>query len=272
MKLFKRWLLEAGNSFILKPSGGVRILLFHEVKKSQFQAFESVIRFVGERYGFISPDNYSQYSHKKEIRYIVSFDDGFASELEVTREILEPLGIKALFFVCPGFVGLNEKEAAGFMRGPMRRIDVAKMSSEFHPLSWSDLTMLLNKGHVIGSHSMNHANLSGIQSEEELAIEILSSGDELEKKLGRVIDWFSYPFGGIKSINSKSLRMIAKRYKYCCSGLRGTNNGATNRLCLTRENIDFNENLADLKQIADGGFDIFYYFQRKRLLKMAEYN
>ena len=144
------------------------------------------------------------------------------------------------------------------------------MRSELQPLSWTDLTYLSSTGHVIGSHGMNHSRLSELKNESSLTEEIVTSGDELETKLGRPIDWFAYPFGDIASIDSRSLGRIGKRYKYCCSGLRGINTETTHRLCLARENIDFNEHVDDLKRIAKGGLDQFYYFKRKKLLEMVE--
>ena len=270
MKPVKKYILKAASAAFRTYNNGVRFLLFHEVKESQFRAFESVIRFVKETYGFIAPGEYNHFSPMTGIRYIVSFDDGFISQGEVTREVLNPLNIKAIFFVCPGFIGLQGKRAADFIRGPMARSDVLQMRSELQPLSWTDLTSLSSTGHVIGSHGMNHARLSELKNESSLTEEIVTSGDELEMKLGRPIDWFAYPFGDIASIDSRSLGRVAKRYKYCCSGLRGINTETTHRLCLARENIDFNEHVDDLKRIANGGLDQFYYFKRKTLFKMAE--
>jgi peptidoglycan/xylan/chitin deacetylase (PgdA/CDA1 family) len=203
------------------------------------------------------------------IRYIISFDDGFASELKVTKEILDPLGIKALFFVCPHFIGLEGKEAADFIKGPMRRSDFLEMTSELQPLSWNDLNFLSTTGHVIGSHSMNHSKLSEQKTEEDLIDEIVSPADFLEKKLSRKIDWFAYPFGDITSIDPQSLQIIGRRYQYCCSGLRGINTGETHRLCLTREEINLDQSLNYLKQIITGKLDFYYFFKRRKLSHMA---
>jgi len=270
MQPVKRCILRAGSAAFRTYNSGVRFLLFHEIKESQLRDFESLIRFVREKYGFIAPEEYGRCSQMNGIRYIVSFDDGFTSQIEVTREVLNPVGIKAIFFVCPGFIGLQGKRAADFITGPMARSDVSQMTSELQPLSWEDLTSLSSTGHVIGSHGMNHARLSDLRNESNLTEEIVSSGDELEMRLGRQIDWFAYSFGDIASVDSRSLRIIERRYKYCCSGLRGINTEATHRLCLARENIDFDEHVDDLKRIANGGLDHFYYFKRKKLLKMAE--
>lgn len=269
MQIAKKWIVRASRAAFIKAPGGVRFLLFHEIKASQLETFESVIRFIEETYGFIVPDDYNRYSRMNGIRYIVSFDDGFASELKVTREILDPLGIKALFFICPHFIGLEGKEAADFIKGPMRRSDLLGMTPELQPLSWNDLNSLSTTGHVIGSHSMNHSRLSEQRTEGDLIDEIVSPADFLEKKLSRKIDWFAYPFGDITSIDPQSLQMIGRRYRYCCSGLRGINTGSTHRLCLTREEIDLDLSLDHLKQIITGGLDFYYFFKRRKLSQMT---
>lgn len=269
MQTLKKWLLRASSVAPERPRSGVRILLFHEIKDSQFGTFEALIRFIQERYGLISPDSYDRSTQTNGVRYIISFDDGFVSQLEATREVLDPSGIKALFFVCPSFVNLQGTEAFDFITGPMNRSDVLRMKPELRPLSWDDLNALSSRGHEIGSHSMNHLKLSEVRDEGNLVEEILSSGDELGKNLGRGIDWFAYPFGGIDSIHPRSLSMIGRRYRYCCSGLRGINTGTTHRLCLTRECIDLDHPIDHLKRIAAGGLDFFYYFKQRKLLKMA---
>lgn len=271
MQILRKWLLKAGSFAFANPGSGVRFLLFHEIKDSQFGLFESLIRFIHEKYGFISPEYYDRSSQMKGIRYILSFDDGFASQLEATRAILDPLDIKALFFVCPGFIGLQGKDAEQFTIIQMRRSEVLRMTPELQPLSWDDLTALASIGHVIGSHGMNHVTLSELKGQGDLEKEIFGSGDVLAKRLGRAIEWISYPFGNIDSIDFTALSIIARRYKYCCSGLRGINIGDTNRLCLSRENIDLDTfwDIKQLKQIANGGLDFLYYSKRKKLNQMA---
>ena len=67
-------------------------------------------------------------------------------------------------------------------------------------MNYSNLTDLLNDGHSIGSHTLSHQRLSGINSSEFLTKEIRDSKLELERKLNTTIDHFAYPFGDIESI------------------------------------------------------------------------
>jgi len=265
----KRWTLKASRALLPTPASGVRILLFHEIKPSQREVFEALIRFLLDRYGFISPEDFNRGIRTGGVRFILSFDDGFISQCQAARDVLDPLGIKALFFVCPRFIGLAGKEAAAFLKGPMRRPDFSEATPELHPPSWEELFALSQRGHQIGSHTLNHASLSALSDEETRAEEIIRSGDDLEKKLGKGIDWFAYPFGSLANIDARSLQMVGRRYRYCCSGLRGINTDRTHRLCLTREVIDLDQPLDHLKGIALGGFDFYYYFKQKKFFRMA---
>ncbi len=41
---------------------------------------------------------------------ILTFDDGFATNRRIADEILNPMGIQALFFVASAFVDLGERD------------------------------------------------------------------------------------------------------------------------------------------------------------------
>lgn len=272
MQTIRRLLLKVSSAFIKGHRSGVRFLLFHEIKDYQRDTFECLINFLHKNYGFISPDACIPFYRTNGIRFVISFDDGFSSQSEAAREILDPLNIKALFFVCPRYVGLQGKKAAEFAIVNMKRVDVTHMTSDLYPVSWDDLLSLSSKGHVVGSHGLNHMRLTETSNEVDLEREILLSGEELEEMLHRKINWFAYPYGSIASIDRRSLMIIGRRYRYCCSGLRGINTQETNELCITRESIDLDRPIDQLKRIAVGGLDFLYYFKRRKLSRMRGIN
>lgn len=59
-------------------------------------------------------------------------------------------------------------------------------------LSWNDLRVLRDNGHIIGSHTMSHPNLAYV-SEDDAKFEMEQSKIELENKLGESIKHFAYP-------------------------------------------------------------------------------
>src|SRR3989339_649907 len=113
-------LIALKNSGGSGPNGpGVRILIFHNVKKDLWPRFRSLVEHINEKYGFLTPaeakDYFSGKSKVAGVKFLLSFDDGFMADAELFKEVLEPAGLKALFFVCPGFVGLDGKDATDFV-------------------------------------------------------------------------------------------------------------------------------------------------------------
>ena len=72
------------------------------------------------------------------------FDDTYASALRHGREILDPFGITATFWVVPSLVGMTsvwDGDRAASLAG------------------WDDLTSARDTGHEIGNHTLTHPHL-----------------------------------------------------------------------------------------------------------------
>jgi len=146
-----------------------------------------------------------------------------------------------------------------------------KLIKEMKPIAWNELKELIQEGHTIGAHTLNHARLSEIMSLKELEKEIIGSGDILEDRLNIKVDWFAYPFGDVKSINNRAYKIIKKRYKHCYTGIRGNNYNNQNQYALWRDYIDLSWPVDYIEFILRGGIDWYYYRKRKKILKMASY-
>ena len=95
---------------------------------------------------------------------IITFDDGYASDLDLAAPVLESLGIPVTFFISTGFMGQS-----GMM-------------------SWENVESLARKPHFsIGSHGVSHRFLSALPEEEcrkELEESLRQIGD-LYRRAGR---------------------------------------------------------------------------------------
>lgn len=100
---------------------------------------------------------------------ILTFDDGYMSDIKHVAPILKEFSFTAYFFICPGLVG---------QRGHMGWGEVKRLANEF----------------MIGSHGINHLPLTRL-SDADLVSEIEGSRKKLEDHLGRMIDTFSVPHG-----------------------------------------------------------------------------
>lgn len=100
---------------------------------------------------------------------ILTFDDGNRDNYTNAFPILKKYGYTATFFI-----KLNNANKGG--------------------MSWKEMKELQKAGNIIGSHSINHNNMSKM-SNTELRYELEESKNILEKNLETKIKYFCYPGG-----------------------------------------------------------------------------
>jgi peptidoglycan/xylan/chitin deacetylase (PgdA/CDA1 family) len=116
---------------------------------------------------------------------VLTFDDGYKSQYTNAKPILDKYGYKATFYIVCNYAEKNGR------------------------LKWEDITALYNEGHDIGSHTMNHADLSQT-SKKETRYEI---GESKQCLLNHGINPtnFAYPFNG-GSDETAVVNTVAKYY------------------------------------------------------------
>jgi len=191
---------------------------------------------------------------------LLSFDDGFASNRVAAEQVLNPLGIRALFFVVSDFIALNNRgEARDFIaRHIQPGTNVNDLPEHLHNMSWADLEALLEQGHCVGGHTRTHARLSEIDAEPDLEREIIASADALALRLGVPIEHFAYTFGDLASFSENALAVARRRFRFVYSGLRGDNAKGVSPFALRRDASLAQDSMALLGAIAEGGADFHY--------------
>ena len=116
---------------------------------------------------------------------ILNFDDNRKSQFTQAKPILDKYGFKATFYVVCKYLD-NKK---GYM-------------------NWTQLETLYKEGHDIGSHTMNHANLSD-SSKKSLEFQIGRSKACLQEH-GINATSFAYPFD--KGWDNKTIVNIVSKY------------------------------------------------------------
>lgn len=253
----------------------LKVLVYHDIPSTDRDAFQAHVQYIQTHYGFITPDDLKnviggtlRYTGTKAL---LTFDDGFHSNAIVAEQILNPLGIKALFFIPPGFIDARNREeqrtfiATNIFRGGL---GPGQIPDAMAAMRWEDVKDLLDHGHSIGAHTINHRRLTEIGSEGELRREIIESGEILQRRLGIAIDHFAYPFGGIHSIDRRAKAIIKERYAYCHSGIRGVNVAGTDPHALLRDPVSLADPVAYVRFIIEDGLGLMY---RTRALSVARY-
>ena len=126
-------------------------------------------------------------------RVVITFDDGYESVYKFTFPILQKYGFVASVFVITGYVGkFNDWDVTWGKR--------------FRHLSWEQIQELAKYGFTFGSHTVNHPDLTKLDS-KSLEYELSYSKRTLEDKIGKRVVFLSYPFG---KYNTKVQEMAKK--------------------------------------------------------------
>src|SRR5260370_16408725 len=104
-----------GARLIHSPQS-LRVLMYHDVPESRFGHFKSPLGWLSQRFEFVRPDDLlleTQVSRRPKM--LLTFDDGCADNYELVAPLLESYDARGLFFVCPGFAGLEREEGFRLM-------------------------------------------------------------------------------------------------------------------------------------------------------------
>lgn len=158
----------------------------------------------------------------------ISFDDGYRDNMQHAWPILRRFGYRATLFFVSGLAGKTSIWDEG-IEGEAKAL-----------LTWEELKTLDKQGFQVEAHSVSHADLAEV-SREVAEVEIAESRRILEKKLGRPVRLFAYPYGHYN--NHVEGQVARAGYRAAFSVKRGLNTLRTSRFALNRVTISGNDNL-----------------------------
>ena len=221
----------------------LRILLYHEISQHEVKRFTRQIDSCLKNWTFVDPNTLGQVLSERRSedmkQLMLTFDDGFSSDFRIAQDVLNPRGIKAIFFVIPEFINSasNEEQEEFMYEQLYPGVNRRKVPAHLRSMSWEQVKLLSSQGHVIGSHSTSHKRLSNVAMENELRHEIVDSGRVIESIIGTKVEHFAFPFGNLSSLSLSALKVASDNYKYVHSGMRGSNYLSTERFVFRRETV-----------------------------------
>lgn len=98
------------------------------------------------------------------------------------------------FLKCAGVCSrLSAAERDDLVQDTTRALDPGPFPNESElMMTWDEARMLVNSGHIVGSHAMTHPNLAQVTAAEARR-ELTDSKRKLEKELGVPVRHFAYP-------------------------------------------------------------------------------
>ncbi len=191
-------------------------------------------------------------TNKKTVRHPVacfSFDDGFDEIVNGICPIIQDLGANPCVFVNPGFIdGDSNKQSA-------------MCKNQYHvnkaPASWDDLSLFINRGGVVGSHTIDHVNLAA-ESSLSASFQIKNSKKVIEDKLNVKCKYFAWPYGTSKDINDHNIRIALDTYDLVFSAIRSKERFYNQPRVINRDHFEFNWKFRDVK----------YFLSKKKVFNL----
>ena len=210
-------------NFIRKKSI-IRVLVYHSIPTSDSGdnidmevpsvILEGQIDYLSRKgFKFLEADNLIKITESKTFSdnkkaVLITFDDGFYNNYLNAVRILDRNKIKALFFIAAEELG---KGSFSWLPG----------NNYGRPLNWQEVKEISARGHLIGSHTLNHKCLSKIDR-DDLKKEIFESKKIIEKNIQKEVKYISYPFGFYDSFNEKIKNLCKEAgYKAAFSNILG---------------------------------------------------
>jgi peptidoglycan/xylan/chitin deacetylase (PgdA/CDA1 family) len=228
---------------------GLRILFYHRVADGRDELAVSPADFQRQM-AYLAAESYRVVDVVEAVDLLdrgrlqprtigLSFDDGYLDIAEHALPILAGHGFRATVFVAPAVI--DGSAWFDWYRQPPPLLD------------WDDIEELDRDGTLrFEAHSLTHPNLLTLD-DHVAQHEIASSKQELERRLGRPVEAFSYPSG---LFGDRERALVASAgFRIAVSCEPGVNGPETDRLALRRRQIDGRDSLLDFRAKLGGGHD-----------------
>jgi peptidoglycan/xylan/chitin deacetylase (PgdA/CDA1 family) len=283
-------LIQVGKAFRLGGLGllaratssgnNIRIPITHFVHQERVDDFERIIRYMMSRRRFITPEQFFRHYRRNNPEPIsgksllMTYDDGLLSSYHATKRVLDPLGIRAVFFVPTMIFELKSdadmRQFAWDNLYHKRRPIESLRPEEYQVMTIEQARELQQTGHMILPHTYSHMNLSEITSQDAADRELRDPRRMLEDALQAEADAFAFPVGTERVVNSYAYGEVKKNYTYCFPALPGFNTSQTDPYFFYRDCVHPHYPISHVRNVIDGVYDPFYRMKMSKLRKRVQ--
>lgn len=251
----KRALGAAWSSFNHRGKRSL-VLLYHSVGDTPWAIrpaqFRAQIEWLCAHATILSLPQLLEYRSRSALEVTLTFDDGYESLHRHAYPILSSFGAGATVFVNSGCIA-----------GESRRLSDERLGH--YPgeafLLWKEVNELARGGWFIGSHGVEHDDLT--QADDAAAsMELHRSRADIESRISGPCRFFAYTWGR----HNERLRALTRDAGYECAfaAQHGPIAGASDRFALPRINIAADYSLRDFAAIVRGDWDYLGRLARLR--------
>jgi peptidoglycan/xylan/chitin deacetylase (PgdA/CDA1 family) len=159
-----------------------------------------------------------------------TYDDGFEECFSIIAPALEKFNVNGAFFINGGFVNGDDNYKENFISNI---VEAAGKKS----MNWSEIKNLHDRGHIIGSHTLDHVNMN-ITNYKLIDFQLRKNKQLIEECTTQPCDFFAFPFGLLKDINNETLSLAEKYHKYIFSATDHRHYYSFNGRVINRRHIE----------------------------------
>jgi peptidoglycan/xylan/chitin deacetylase (PgdA/CDA1 family) len=232
------------------------VLLYHAVGDSPLAvreaAFSEQITWLAAAAEILPLQELLKGASKASLQAAITFDDGYQSLYNTAYPILKDAGATATLFLNTGWIGQHTPVAADAALG--------HYPDEFF-LTWPEVEHLAQEGWEIGSHGVDHLDLT-VQADGIVRGQLTESRHHIEERIARCSPVFAYVSGR----HTKHLHALVAGagYSEAVAGIHGTLTAHTDPFAIPRINITRSYGLNDFKAIVHGDWDYLRWIQKIR--------
>ena len=223
-----------------KPKAGIHIINSHYVtpdilsQKKDFNNFENYLKYLNKFGDFINVDEATSRILNKDItrdKTLISFtfDDGYEECYTIIAPLLEKYNCRGAFFINANYIESDRDYQSQFN---CRTLRFTK-----RPMNWKQIKDLHKRGHLIGSHGLDHFDFGKLTA-KEIEYQIKQNKKILENKLNYNCDYFAWTYGNFKNFLEHAFNFVKKHHKYIFSGTNYKNYFSYHGEVINRRHIE----------------------------------
>jgi len=211
--------------------------MYHDMRHAHRKSFEQQIKFMRSLGDFISLDDAVRLLDRTRLggRYFcMTFDDGYCGAYTHAHPILAEAAVPSAFFVVPHWVDEAARSTG---------------TSANKYINWAMCRELSDRGVVIGSHTLEHARLTGLCAIGARS-QMEASKRRIEAELARPCEHFACPWGQphVDYIPDRDPSIARSAgYKSFLTTIRGRAGGGANPFELPRIRLEPDWSIPELK-------------------------
>lgn len=230
------------------------ILLYHSVGNGPLAVSEPVFReqmaWLAERASIVPLAVALAGRPASGTQVVITFDDGYASLHDCAAPILAEHGATASVYLNTGWIGDLERKASDAAQGHY---------PQQYFMNWREAEALANAGWTIGSHGVDHLDLTQ-QDPASVERELTESKRAIQSRLDRPCEHFAYTWGRFTPPLEARVRQAG--YLSAVSGLHGAFSAKSDRFSLPRIDIRSEYEMQDFEDVVSGRWDYLGFKQR----------